>query len=162
MATAGRPPAPIEQKRLRGTLRPDRLPNGEPLQIVQPEGCPEPPNGLQARGLEFWGVVFEAGRWITHTTDRELVTLTAEQIDEREQLRALVLASPEDYRLRSGLRDLEKSITSNLALMGFTPADRSRLGFAEVAKKTQLTKLQELMMRAEDRRTGLYPDIVAE
>jgi hypothetical protein len=154
MPTAGRPPKPIEQKRLVGTLRADRLPNGEPLQIIQLEGIPEPPEGLQARGLEFWELVFEAGKWIAHQTDRELVRLTAEQIDEREQLRALVIASPEDYRLRSGLRELEKSITSNLALMGFTPADRSRLGFAEIAKKSQLTKLEELMERANQRRMG--------
>ena len=149
MATAGRPPVPIEQKRLRGTLRTDRLPNGEPMPLLQPQGLPEPPSELSEAGLDFWFLVYEAGRWISHTTDRTLVTISAELIEEREQLRALVLANPEDYRLRSGLRELEKALTSNLALMGFTPADRSRLGFAEVKKEN---KLEELMRRVEERR----------
>lgn len=156
MATAGRPPVPIEQKRLRGTLRPDRLPNGEPMALLQPQGLPEPPSGLSEAGLDFWSLVYDSGRWISHTTDRTLVSITAELIEEREQLRALVIANPEDYRLRSGLRDLEKSLTSNLALMGFTPADRSRLGFAEVKKEN---KLEELMRRVEERRN---PVLVAE
>jgi len=151
MATAGRPPVPIEQKRLRGTLRSDRLPNGEPIPLLQPQGLPEPPRGLTNKGLEFWELAYSAGRWISHTTDRPLVEITAELIEEREQLRALVIASPEDYRLRSGLRDLEKSLTSNLALMGFTPADRSRLGFAEVKKEN---KLEELLRRNEERKAA--------
>jgi hypothetical protein len=151
MTTAGRPPVPLEQKRLRGTLRADRLPNGEPVALLQPQGLPEPPEGLGEKGLEFWGLVYSEGRWISHQTDRTLVTLTAELIEEREQLRALVLANPEDYRLRSGLRDLEKALTSNLGQMGFTPADRSRLGFAEVKKEN---KLEELMRRAEERRNS--------
>jgi hypothetical protein len=146
MATAGRPPVPIEQKRLRGTLRADRLAN-DPLELVQPEGLPVPPEGLGEAGREFWEVVHSAARWISHETDRTLVTIAAQQIEEREQLRALVIASPEDYRLRSGLRELEKALTSNLALMGFTPADRSRLGFAEVKKAT---KLEEFMQRIKE------------
>jgi len=149
MTTTGRPPVPLELKRRRGTLRPDRLPNGDPLSIVEPVGLPEPPEGLSDTGLDFWSLVYEAGKWISHSTDRTLVTIAAEQVEEREQLRALVLANPEDYRLRSGLRELEKALTSNLALMGFTPADRSRLGFAEVKKAN---KLEELMRRVEEHR----------
>jgi hypothetical protein len=151
MATAGRPPVPIERKRLTGTLRADRLPNGKPIELEQTEGLPEPPGGLGDVGLEFWSLVYGSARWISHTTDRTLITLTAELVEEREQLRALVLANPEDYRLRSGLRELEKALTSNLALMGFTPADRSRLGFAEVKKAN---KLEELMRRVEEHRGG--------
>jgi hypothetical protein len=151
VASNGRPPVPIEEKRRRGTLRPDRLPNGEPLQLIQPEGLPVPPEGLSEKGLEFWGLAYSQGRWISHQTDRTLVTITAELIEEREQLRALVLATPEDYRLRSGLRELEKALTSNLGQMGFTPADRSRLGFAEVKKES---KLEELMRRKEERRAS--------
>lgn len=154
MATNGRPPVPIEQKRLRGTLRADRLPNGEPLQIIQPEGLPEPPRGLGEKGLEFWGLAYSEGRWISHQTDRTLVSLTAELIEEREQLRALVMATPEDYRLRSGLRDLEKALTSNLGQMGFTPAERSRLGFAEVKKEGKL----EALMRMRDERFKGYSE----
>jgi hypothetical protein len=121
--------------------------------MPQPEGSPEPPVGLGDKGLEFWGLVHSAGRWISHTTDRTLVTIAAEQIEEREQLRALVMEQPENARLRSGLRDLEKALTSNLALMGFTPADRSRLGFAEVKVES---KLEQLMKLRDERRAGVY------
>jgi hypothetical protein len=121
--------------------------------MPQPEGTPEPPAGLGDKGLEFWGLVHNAGRWISHTTDRTLVTITAELIEEREQLRALVIEQPENARLRSGLRDLEKALTSNLALMGFTPADRSRLGFAEVKVES---KLEQLMKLRDERRAGVY------
>jgi 5-formyltetrahydrofolate cyclo-ligase len=76
------------------------------------------------------------------------VQLAAEQIDEREQLRAQVLEQPDNIRLRSGLRELEKALVGNLARMGFTPSDRSRLGFAEVKKES---KLEELRRKLEDR-----------
>ena len=147
----GRPPIPIEQKRLRGTLRNDRLPNGQPATLVQPDGIPEPPRGLGEKGSEFWSLAHSVGHWISHTSDRQLVTMACEQIEEREQLRVLVLANPEDHRLRAGLRDLEKALTTSLALMGFSPADRSRLGLVEVRKEN---KLEELMRRKEERMSG--------
>jgi hypothetical protein len=40
------------------------------------------------------------------------------------------------------LAEIEKQITQNLSLLGFTPTDRSRLGLAEIKAKS---KLQELM-----------------
>ena len=152
MASNGRPPIPLETKKRVGTLRPGRLPNS-PIAMPQPEGTPEPPEGLGNKGLEFWGLVHTAGRWISHTTDRTLVTITAELIEEREQLRALVIEQPENARLRSGLRDLEKALTSNLGVMGFTPADRSRLGFAEVKVES---KLEQLMKLRDERRASVY------
>lgn len=136
----GRPATPIERKRAIGTLRNDRLPN-QPIPIIQPTTPPEPPSDLGGEGLEFWEQVFTAAPWISHRTDLTLVKLTAELIDERETLRALVMSQPELPRLRSGLRELEKALVSNLALMGFTPSDRSRLGFAEIKKESRLDEL---------------------
>lgn len=97
--------------------------------------------------MKFWEQVFSAAPWISHRTDLALVTMTAQQFDERESLRAIVSEQPENPRLRSGLRDLEKVITGNLAHLGFTPSDRSRLGFAEVRKES---KLQELLRRKDE------------
>lgn len=74
--------------------------------------------------------------------------IASEEIQEREQLRTLVLADPHNSKLRASLRALDKSLITNVALMGFTPADRSRLGFAEV--KTE-GKLQELLRRKEEK-----------
>ena len=146
----GRPATPIERKRAIGTLRNDRLPN-QPIVMTQPETPPEPPGDLGGEGLRFWEQVFSAAPWISHRTDLALVTMTAQQVDERETLRAIVSEQPENPRLRSGLRDLEKAITGNLAQMGFTPSDRSRLGFAEVKKES---KLQELFRRKEEMEAG--------
>jgi len=44
------------------------------------------------------------------------------------------------------INDIEKLISSNLGLLGFTPIDRSRLGVAEV-KAT--SKIEELIARRE-------------
>jgi hypothetical protein len=147
----GRPPVPTERKRALGTLRADRMPKGESYELLQRASAPEPPEGLEGKGLEFWFLVFEQARWISHSTDSKLVEIASEEIQEREQLRALVLEDPLNNKLRASLRALDKSLITNLALMGFTPADRSRLGFAEV--KTE-NKLEELMRRKEERRSG--------
>lgn len=143
----GRPAKPIEQKRAIGTLRNDRLPN-QPTQISQPVTPPEPLKELGEAGSDFWKKVFETGgRWISHKTDITLCQIVAEQLDERDRLRTIVM-SENGSRERSGLRELEKAIVSNLSLLGFTPSDRSRLGVAEV--KTE-NKLEELMRRKAER-----------
>jgi hypothetical protein len=143
----GRPPIPTERKRALGTLREDRTPPGESYELVQPNSPPEPPEGLEGKGLIFWLQVFEQARWISHQTDTKLVEIACEEIQEREVLRQLVMENPLNTKLRAALRALDKSLVSNLALMGFTPADRSRLGFAEV--KTE-GKLAELFRRKEE------------
>lgn len=123
------------------------MPN-QPVVMTQPDTPPAPPEDLGSEGLKFWDQVFTAAPWISHRTDLALVTMTAQQFDEREALRTIVSEQQENPRLRSGLRELEKAITSNLAQMGFTPSDRSRLGFAEIKKES---KLDELRRKAEER-----------
>jgi len=51
--TTGRPPIPNDRKRAIGTLRADRLPNGEPITMLQAESTAEPPECLEGKGLEF-------------------------------------------------------------------------------------------------------------
>jgi hypothetical protein len=66
-------------------------------------------------------------------------------LDERVRLRAFVWNHPEAWRERKALRELDKSITGNLSLLGFTPVDRTRMGVAEVKA---MSKLEELKSRA--------------
>jgi hypothetical protein len=73
--------------------------------------------------------------------------MTCELIDERWNLRARVLKE-EDSRDRRNLTQLTKLIQENLSLLGFTPADRTRLGVAEVKAAS---KLEELMARRNER-----------
>jgi len=68
--------------------------------------------------------------------------MTCEMVDERWNLRVKVMQT-EDARLRRGLRELDRLIVSNLSLLGFTPADRSKLGVAEVKAQTKLEELME-------------------
>lgn len=141
MSQVGRPVKPLEQKRLLGTLRPDRVPANAPLiTLREPLEAPRAPEGLEGVGLEFWGSVWRTP-WISQTSDYWLVLMTSEALCEREALRELVLAQPDNPKARSGLRELERQLVSNLGLLGFTPSDRARLGLAEVKKESKLEAL---------------------
>jgi hypothetical protein len=74
--------------------------------------------------------------------------MVCEQLDERDSLRAYVLENIEAWHERAALRELEKSIRSNLSLLGFTPTDRMKLGVAEVKVES---KMQLLKRRQEER-----------
>jgi 5-formyltetrahydrofolate cyclo-ligase len=78
--------------------------------------------------------------------------MTAEAISEREALKELVALTPENLKARSGLRELERQIISQLALLGLSPSDRARLGIAEVKKES---KLEELLRRKAEREKEL-------
>ena len=148
----GRPVIPNEIKRLKGTLRADRLPSNSPLvSLVEPLEAPIEPLGLSEQAVAFWGSVWGCN-WISHKSDYYLVLLTAEAISEREALRDLVAREPENSKARSGLRELERQIISQLALLGFSPSDRARLGIAEVKKES---KLEELLRRKAEREKAL-------
>ena len=146
--TLGRPTQPIEQKRLKGTLRADRLPANAPLVTLSNyEGEPEPKTALGEQGLAFWSQAW-ATPWLSQLSDYWLVLLTAQALDEREQVRLALIESPSDRRLRATLRELDKQVISTYSLLGFTPSDRSRLGVAEVKKES---KLDELIRRKAER-----------
>jgi hypothetical protein len=53
------------------------------------------------------------------------------------------------------LHDLEKMISSNLSMLGFTPTDRTRLGIAEVKAAS---KLEELMRKKAERVASTVAD----
>lgn len=145
MSKTGRPPKPTEQKRLTGN--PGRRPLPEPSSIIEiPRaiGIPTPDRPLLRYGQQLWDRVWEIGApWISPNTDLELLLMTCEMVDERWNLRVKVMQS-DDPKLRRGLRELERLIVNNLSLLGFSPADRSRLGVAEVKAKS---KLQEILDR---------------
>ena len=144
---AGRPSKPIEQKRLLGNPGKRALPK-DTLAIAQVTEIPEPSRPLLKYGQELWEKVWGMGAtWISVNTDSELLLMTCEMIDERWNLRVKVMQT-DDPRLRRGLRELDRQIVSNLSLLGFTPADRSKLGVAEVKA---ISKLEQLQARKEQR-----------
>ena len=141
MSNAGRPPKPIELKRTQGTLRADRMPSAVMPLETDTQALLAPPS-LFGEGLDFWESAWSAG-WLNPVSDKTLTRIVAEQLEEREQLRERVLAegNPRD---RAGLRELDRQLISGLGQLGFSPAERSRLGLTEVKKET---KLEELLRR---------------
>lgn len=146
---AGRPSKPTEIKRKLGNPGQRPLPDQSQMQLFDPiVSIPEPARPLLKYGREFWDKVWLNGlQWISPNTDAELLLMTCELIDERWNLRVRVMQS-NDWRERRGLRDLDARIISNLSLLGFTPADRSKLGVAEVKA---ISKMEALKRRQEAR-----------
>jgi hypothetical protein len=145
----GRPPKPTEVKRKLGNPGQRKLPNQSEIQMFEPvSSLPEPSRPLLKYGREFWDKVWLNGlQWISVNTDSELLLMTCELVDERWNLRVRVMQS-NDWRERRALRELDDRIIRNLSLMGFTPADRSRLGVAEVKA---ISKMEALKRRADER-----------
>jgi hypothetical protein len=106
-------------------------------------GYREPIRPLTFSGRQLWDSVFEHGElWVSPTLDVHLLQLTCEQLDRRDALLALVPDQPNDRTLNMNLNDLEKAIQINLGKLGFTPSDRSRLGFTLAKTKSKLEELQ--------------------
>jgi hypothetical protein len=143
--TAGRPRKPVELRRSEGNPGKRKLPDEKTVAILERAAeIPEPTRPLMRYGTELWERIWNTGAiWISDRTDIELLMMTCEMIDERWNLRIRVMQT-NDAKMRRGLRELDKQIVMNLSLLGFTPTDRARLGWAEV--KVQ-SKLEEFMAR---------------
>ena len=101
------------------------------------------PADLLEDGREFWDSIFGAGElWISVRTDTKLVYQVCKQIDRRKQLEDLFWLDPADRKVNMSLLETEREITRGLSMLGFSPADRTRLGL--VSAKTK-SKLQELL-----------------
>lgn len=139
------PPKPVEQKRLLGNPGKKALPKGLPMVAG---GYVEPARPLDFAGMQLWRSAMTTGEnWIARNSDTQLLLMTCEQMDRRTELMTQIVETQE-WRLYRALHDLEKMISQNLSLLGFTPSDRTRLGMAEV--KTA-SKLEELMERKANR-----------
>lgn len=161
----GRPSKPVEQYRQAGNPTNKVLPvmplPGGGLPAVS--GVPAGPE-FSAQGAELWERVWSAGRtWLSPASDFDVVVLLCHAADEAEELR-LGLARgdfPRFYSLPNGsevthpavtqLKDLRTQMTSWLAALGFSPADRARLGVGEVR---QADFMDELERRRRERAAG--------
>ncbi len=140
------PPKPIEQKRLLGNPGKRALPKNA-VELQEVGFAVQPLRPLFDAGQAFWDDAWNKGALWLARTDVHLVQVTAEMFDEREDLRGLIaeklLAGNDVWRERRQLRDLERSLVSNLSLMAWTPVDRSRYGLAEVKAKSKLAEFME-------------------
>lgn len=147
MAQRGRPPKPVEQKRALGNPGKRALPDQSVVQVIpRADSVPEPRRPLLKYGRELWDEVWSKGvNWLSVASDIELLLMTCEMVDERWNLRVKVMQDGES-RDRRALRALDSQILNALSMLGFTPADRTRLGVAEVVAKSRVEELR--MMRA--------------
>ena len=135
------PPKPVELKALQGN--PGRRPIVETEVVDVPFGVAVAPDGLGLAGLSLWQTVYEAGElWVSSRTDSHLVEQVCRQMDRVAELRELWLVDPADRSLNTTLLETEKAVQSGLSLLGFTPADRTRLGLVSARAKS---KLEEIM-----------------
>ena len=138
------PATPIERKRRLGN--PGHRPMPDRSASVALEPIPRDSfRRLGEAGKNLWQQVSQAGGlWISAQSDIELLQLVCEQLDRRETIRNLLAEDPSDRSLNMTVNEIEKLIASNLGLLGFTPSDRSRLGFAEVRNHTELDELKKM------------------
>ena len=137
-------PKPAEVRLLQGNpgKRPIRTNDGiAPLEY----GYIEPLRPLKEAGMQLWDSIFGAGElWISIKTDTQLVQMVCEQLDRREWLRSHIEQHPDEWHMVKQLNDTEVMIVRNLSLLGFTPADRTRLGLVSAKTKSKLQELLDL------------------
>jgi hypothetical protein len=150
------PGKPAEVKRKLGAKGYAKdVPDGV-MVIPAVSAIPEPLKPLSGSGLDLWDRTWQRGfSWLSANTDVQLLQMVCEQLDERDALRAYVMDNIEAWHERSALRELEKSIRSNLSLLGFTPTDRMKLGVAEVKVES---KMELLKRRREEREQVIVVD----
>jgi hypothetical protein len=146
------PPKPAELKRQLGN--PGRRPLPKEVSFVE-GGYVSPARPLEFAGQQLWDAAMKTGEnWIARNSDTQLLLLTCEQMDRRTDLITKIHETSE-WRLYRALHDLEKMISSNLSMLGFTPTDRTRLGIAEVKAAS---KLEELMRKKAERVASTMAD----
>jgi hypothetical protein len=148
MTKTGRPPKPIEQKIKLGNPGKRALPEPKISLLPSLYEVPTPSRPLSKHGLEFWERIWTAGSvWLNTQTDFELFMITCEMLDEYIVLREQVLRDNRTDE-RKALRVLEKNITSNLSLLGFSPTDRSRLGLQTIKAQSRLEEMRSRASKA--------------
>jgi hypothetical protein len=139
------PPKPVEQKRLLGNPGKRALP--EPI-VTLHAGKVDAPEHLGGAGRELWDRVFNEGEiWLSPRLDFTVLERVCRALDRAVALDALFDADPSDRKVVMSINETDRVILSGLGLLGFTPADRARLGLAEVKRQS---KLQELMADSDE------------
>ncbi len=138
------PPKPAELRIAQGNPGRKPIRTNDALAPLE-YGYVEPHRPLGPVGQQFWDSIFGAGElWISIKTDTQLIQMLCESFDRRERLREIWEQDPTDRPVNMSLLEVEKQIMSGLSLLGFSPADRTRLGL--VSAKTK-SKLEELLAK---------------
>ena len=137
----GNPPKPAELKIMQGNPGQHKIRTNDAIAPLE-YGYTDPIRPLGDEGKQLWDSIFGAGEiWISIRTDVQLVQQVCEQLDRRAKLRELFYENPADRQVNMSLNELEKALVSGLSLLGFTPADRTRLGLVSAKTKSKLEEL---------------------
>ena len=124
---------------------PRKRPVAPPVPVLV--GTPAPlPAGLGEAGQGAWVRTWADTPWLTEV-DHGVVLLLAESEDERQALRACVMAGTGTWRDRVALRQLDAQIRAYLTVLGLTPMARHRLGAS--ARTGPTSVLDELRAKRE-------------
>jgi hypothetical protein len=138
------PPKPIEKKRQLGNPGKRAMPNPA---VVLHSGAVDPPEDLGKPGRALWSRVFDEGEiWVSPRIDFVLLERVCRALDRVVILEQLFDEDPGNRQTVMSINETDKLIFSGLGLLGFSPADRARLGLAEVKRQS---KLDELMAKRD-------------
>ena len=143
---------PNELKRKLGNPGKQKLPALATVTLL-PQVNDQAPAHLTPEAQKLWSDIRELATWIGNT-DRSILTLLCEKLDRRSEYIAklqsmdLVLYTDKGYAYANPvvgmISTIENEITKIFSLLGLTPADRSKLGVAEVqAAMSAIDKLLE-------------------
>ena len=110
----GPPPKPLEQKRRTGNPGQKPIPKvGTLIAMPAADGIPPVLRPLMNEGQRLWNRVWSEGAvWLSPNTDIELVQMLAETMEERSELRQLVMSGQGEWRDRVALRSVDDQIKS--------------------------------------------------
>lgn len=145
---------PIEKKRLMGNPGKRSLPKA--TQALTPMSA-EPPEHLAESGAKLWSSLANLGAlWLSHT-DTPTILLACEMQDRRNAMLVTVISQGLMINTKSNglikhpllpeITALEKQLASMFSSLGLTPADRSRLGVAEVKAASKLEGIRASQSR---------------
>jgi P27 family predicted phage terminase small subunit len=150
------PPKPTELKRKTGNPGKRALPKAANV-IALPQVTEVVPEHLGVQGRELWLACRDKAAWLAET-DKPTLLMLCEKWERRAELMARlsseddVLYTDKGYAYanpRVGmLSTMENEIAKLLSVLGFTPADRTRMGLAEVKARSKFEELRERQRRA--------------
>lgn len=152
----GRPPKPIERKRLTGRT-PNTDSGGRRLPVVceavvKETLVPDAPDGLGARGSSEWVKIWTAGNaWLAPNIDYPWVEMICRAYDDIDAFRVKIkrdgliqkgsMGQVVSHPLIQSVRQAEATVQKCLSTIGFSPTDRARLGLAEIKRQSALEEM---------------------
>ncbi|WP_280695883.1 MULTISPECIES: phage terminase small subunit P27 family [unclassified Kitasatospora] len=142
---------PNEKKRKLGNPGKRSLPELASVTPLPATGADTPP-GLSEAGIELWGAVTATTKAWLAPSDRHTLTMLCEMADRRALMMAavteygLLIERPGDGHLVANpvvamLSTLEVQMNRVAASLGLTPADRTRMGLAEVKARSAFEQM---------------------